>query len=61
MAQQQSTTATTEPQEIWASEELIATTHAGVEVWRVIHGTESLYDVSNLGNVRAWTVVHLQN
>lgn len=61
MADLQSTEASVEeqqssPSEIWANPELLATTRAGVEVWREVHGTESLYEVSNLGNVRSWTV-----
>ncbi len=54
MAQQQSTTDTTEPQEIWANYHLLAITRDGSEIWRDVIGAAGWYEVSNLGQVRSW-------
>jgi hypothetical protein len=40
--------------EVWASDELIRQTKAGVELWRPVVGSDGWYDVSNMGQVRTW-------
>ena len=40
--------------EVWASDELLEQTRAGVEVWRSVLGAVGRYDVSNFGAVRSW-------
>lgn len=42
--------------EIWASNELLEATRAGVELWRVVPDTDDRYEVSNLGRSRSWSV-----
>src|SRR5262245_49110752 len=40
--------------EIWASDDLLEATRAGVEIWRAVPETDGYYEVSNLGGVRSW-------
>lgn len=41
--------------EVWASEELLSATRAGVEIWRPVPVTDK-YEVSNQGRARSWAV-----
>lgn len=43
-----------EPQEIWAAQDLIDRTKAGEEIWLPVVDSDGTYDVSNMGNVRSW-------
>lgn len=40
--------------EVWASDELIRQTKAGVELWLPVVNGDGWYDVSNMGQVRTW-------